>query len=284
MKKLLTLSCTLVLLLGLCCGLAFAAGDKATVFVTIADKDGNLALATELIDVTDIDNDGKLTVNDALYCAHEAKFTGGAAAGYLSEMTEYGLSLKKLWGIDNGTGYGYYVNNAAAMSLGDEIKNNDYINAFVYTDTTNWSDTYCFFDAQAVAFTAGSEIPLKLSAVGFDANYNTVISPVEGATILVDGKATDAKTDKDGKVTVSIKDAGLHIISAKSDSVILVPPACSANISAAEEKPVDQGKEEKPQDTTPKTGDTATILLYAIAAMAALGTVIVVSLKKEKAA
>ena len=54
---------------------------SADVYVTVSDKDGNLALTQEKITVTDVDSDNKLTVNDALYCAHEAKYEGGAAAG-----------------------------------------------------------------------------------------------------------------------------------------------------------------------------------------------------------
>ena len=173
MKKFLTLTMMLLLLCGLSCGIALADGAEIDAIVTIADQNGKLALSAEFIKVTDIDGDGKLTVNDALYCAHEQKFSGGAAAGYLSEMTEYGLSLKKLWGFDNGTGYGYYVNNAAAMSLADEIHQGDYINAFIYTDTTGWSDAYCYFDAGAVGAYTGDSFDLKLTAVGFDESYNT---------------------------------------------------------------------------------------------------------------
>lgn len=277
MKKFLTLTMMLLLLCGLSCGIALADGAEIDAIVTIADQNGKLALSAEFIKVTDIDGDGKLTVNDALYCAHEQKFSGGAAAGYLSEMTEYGLSLKKLWGFDNGTGYGYYVNNAAAMSLADEIHQGDYINAFIYTDTTGWSDAYCYFDAGAVGAYTGDSFDLKLTAVGFDESYNTVLKPVEGATILVDGQAIDTTTDKDGKVTLSFDKKGFHIISAKSDSMILVPPACRVDIMEKEEPPVD-----KPADDTPKTGDTAQLAILAIIAVAALAGIVLV--KRDRAA
>ena len=272
MKKLLSLTLMLVMLLGLCCGVALA-DDEINVFVTIADKDGKLALAQESVAVKDIDGDGKLTVNDALYCAHEQKFSGGAAAGYLSETSEYGLSLKKLWGIDNGSGYGYYVNNAAAMSLSDEIKAGAYINAFIYTDTTTWSDTYCYFDSVGVVGHTGDSFTLTLSAVGFDADYNTVISPVEGAKILVDGKEVGVTTDKDGKAVFTASNAGKYTISAKSDSVTLVPPVCIAEIEA---------KADAPKTDTPKTGDTAVIALYAIIATTAFAGVVIISRKAKK--
>jgi len=257
MKKLLSATLSLVLLLCLCCGLALAADP--TVYVTIADNEGKLVLVQEPIAVKDADSDGKLTINDALYCAHEAKFSGGVT-GYMSEMTEYGLSLKKLWGIDNGTGYGYYVDNASAMSLGDEVKDGSRITAFVYTDTTNWSDTYCFFDKTSASVKAGDTVEVTLTGAGYDASYNPVNSPVAGATILVNGTATDAKTDDNGKATVKLSEAGTFTISAKSDTQILVPPALVVKVAAAE------------SEATPKTADgTMILVLGAIAIVAGAG-------------
>ena len=269
MKKILSVTRSIVLLLGLCCGIAFAADP--TVYITIADKEGKLVLVQEPIAVKDIDSDGKITINDALYCAHESKFSGGAAAGYASEMTDYGLSLKKLWGIDNGTGYGYYVNNAAAMSLGDEVKDGAYITAFVYTDTTNWSDTYCYFDKNTASVKAGDTVAVQLSALGFDANYNTVVNPVKGATILVNGKATDVKTDDNGKASVKLSDAGTITISAKSDSQTLVPPALVVKVAAA------SGGE------SPKTADSTAVLIFGAVAVIAFAGVVVASRKSSRA-
>ena len=61
-------------------------------------------LAMEKITVADNDGDGALTINDALYAAHEKAFTGGAAAGYASVQSDWGLSLSKLWGIAKSPG------------------------------------------------------------------------------------------------------------------------------------------------------------------------------------
>ena len=74
---------------------AFAA-DGPSAYVSISDKDGKLVLVLEKIDLSDADGDGTITINDALYLAHEAEFEGGAAAGYASEQSDYGLSLTKL--------------------------------------------------------------------------------------------------------------------------------------------------------------------------------------------
>ena len=205
---------------------------EAEVYVTIADENGELALTQEKVTVTDIDNDGVLTINDALYAAHEAKYEGGAEAGYTSYYGQYGLALDKLWGTENGGSYGYWVNNQSAWSLADTVKEGDYINAFVYTDLTAWSDTYSFFDAYTVTGTVGKEIALVLSKYVYDADWNRVLTPVEGATIIVDGKATEVKTDAEGKATIKIEEGGSYVISATSDTEILVPPVCKITVSA----------------------------------------------------
>ncbi|MGN0174400.1 MAG: fibronectin type III domain-containing protein [Acutalibacteraceae bacterium] len=234
MKKIISITLSILLLLGTFSIAVLADNSEAiNVYVTISDKDGKLALAQEKISVTDIDDDNLLTLNDALYCAHEAKYPGGAAAGYNSAESDWGLSLYKLWGAENGGSYGYYVNNKSANGLTDEVKENDYVNAFVYTDLSTWLDTYCYFDVNTVSAKAGEAINLTLSTAGYDDNWEQIAIPEEGATITVDGVETKFKTDSNGKVTITVANGGKHIISAKSDSKILVPPVCIAEIEAS---------------------------------------------------
>ena len=95
MKKFLSITIALLMIFAISAPV-FAASDT-TVFVTICDNNGKIALAQEAVKVTDADNDGALTVTDALFCAHEAKYTGGAAAGYATTLTAYGISMTKLW-------------------------------------------------------------------------------------------------------------------------------------------------------------------------------------------
>ena len=189
------------------------------VYVTVVN--GELLLAHKAVELTDTDSDGILTVNDALYKAHEENFDGGAEAGYASETTDYGLSLTKLWGVDNGGSYGYLNNNVSCMSLADEIKADDHIVAYVYTDTASWSDTYSYFDK--LEGEAG-EITLTLMMNGYDENWNTVALPVDGAVITVDGTPTEYVTDANGVVTLSVNSGA--VISAVSDTVNLVAPVC----------------------------------------------------------
>ena len=77
------------------------AEDETKVYVTISDCNSALVLTQEPVNVTDIDGDGKLTVNDALYIAHENNYEGGAAAGYKTSVGQFGLGLDVLWGKEN---------------------------------------------------------------------------------------------------------------------------------------------------------------------------------------
>ena len=232
MKKICSILLAVMLLLSVCI-VAVSAEDSAKITVSISDKDGKLAVAAEEITVTDKDNDSALTINDALISAHDAFYEGGAAAGYETMTTQYGLGIAKLWGSANGGSYGYYLNNASAWSLADPIKNGDYLAAFVYTDLTAWSDQYSWFDAVTADAKAGKEISLTLSAAGYDADWNPVTLTVSGASITVDGEKINVTTDAQGEATFALSDAGEHIISAESVSMRLVPPVCRVNVTNA---------------------------------------------------
>lgn len=234
MKKTLAMAAAMLISFSAAGMNAYAAENDTQVYVTVADANKNFALAEDPVTVTDIDSDGKLTINDALYIAHENKFEGGASAGYKSSVGQYGLQLDKLWGVENGGNYGYYVNDGMAMGLADEIKNDDQLVAFIYTDTKNYSDSYSFFDAKKGQDTAkDSEVELKLSQIYFDENYAPQSKAVEGAKITINGKATDFVTDAEGKVTVKLSEEGINTVSAASDKVNLVPPIYMVNVDAS---------------------------------------------------
>lgn len=207
--------------------------ETAKAYVTIADQNGKLVLAYEEITLSDTDNDGSLTVNDALYIAHQEHYKGGAENGYASAETDFGLSLTKLWGVSD-ISFGYYHNNASCMSLKDPVEDGSHITAFAYTDTETFSDTYTFFDIYTISAKVNEEIDLTLLGVGFNEKFETVISPIENAVITVNGESTEYKTNSDGKVTVKVDKGGEHIISAKSESQTIVAPVCKASITGEE--------------------------------------------------
>lgn len=230
MKHIITLTLTLCLMLSLC-AIGAAAEEQTTVFVTIASK-GTLEAVQVAVPVEDVDGDCVLTVNDALYIAHQNLYNGGAEAGYAYYTGDYGLSMSKLWGDESGS-YGYYLNNTSCISLAAPVKDGDYVTAFVYA-SADWSDIYTCFDINCTAAEAGQTVTLTLNAAGYDANWNPITYPVEGATVTINGTATEYVTDAEGKVTLNVTEAGTLIISATSSTMTLVPPVCTLTVSATE--------------------------------------------------
>ena len=228
MKKLIALLCSLLLLLT--CAVA-EAPQTVTVNVSVSDGTGALVLAFVPVEVTDADGDGVLTIADALTAAHTAHHPDGAAA-FGTANSEYGLSMTRLWGVENGGSYGYYRNDASAWSLLDPVAQGDHVKAYAFTDLAAWSDTYSWFAAPAVTVAAGQPVDLTLSAAGYDEMWNPVTLPVSGAVITVNGAAADVRTDAEGCAQLIPAEPGVYVVSAVSDTMTLVPPVCIVTVTA----------------------------------------------------
>ena len=216
---------SLLVILALLCGAALA----ETVNVTITNNQGEICLAWAPVEVSDVDEDGVLSLYDALYCAHETYYDGGAEAGFGAEDQGYGPSLTKLWGEDNGGSLGYCFNNAPAMSLADPISADGHVHAYAYQDLETWSDQFSYFQ-----YTDKTALRLTLSALGFDADWNPVASPLAGAAITLDGEDTGLVTDEEGVVDLSeltISEPGDHIVSAIYTDAVIVPPVFKITVS-----------------------------------------------------
>ena len=259
-----------------------SAADTITVDVTISNA-GTLTVPAQSVTVTDRNGDGKFDLDEALYAAHEAYYEGGAAAGYRSAESDYGLSMEKLWGADSGA-FGYYLNDQFAMSLLDEVKAGDRVAAFVYSDAVSWSDSYCYFDQTNMQDAKqGDEVSLKLSKFTFGADGSASAVPASGAYITIDGKKTAYQTDENGAVRVRLDQAGEQIISAVSDQDVLVPTALrvtvaaadttAANTAAASSKTTASAAKNN-QEKASKTGDTTAIPALALTALLAGGAAI----------
>lgn len=235
MKRIISMLLTILLTLSMTSVISFAATDNsasAEVFVSISASKDKLDMAYVPVNVNDIDGDGVLTINDALFCAHDLAFVGGAKNGYESSFSQWGLSLVKLWGIENGGSFGYYVNNISAWSLADPVKDGDHVYAFVYADTMFFSDEYSFFAETEKTVKQGEKIEISLKKLGYNAMWELEESTVENAVITVDGKTTDVKTDSEGNAVIVITKAGTHIISAVSpDGTIITAPVCKVKVN-----------------------------------------------------
>ena len=272
MKKIVSLLLALVILGG-CFSLCVYADNKATadVYVTLSDNTGKIILAQEKITVVDKNDDSKFDIDEVLFAAHEAKYEGGADAGYASSMSIYGLGATKIWGDSSGN-FGYYVNDKMASGLSDEVKAGDYVNAYINQkmefDPVTYemdADCYSFFDKKNISATPGQSITVTLTVVQFDAEWSPVNNPAANAAITINGEDTQFKTDANGKVTFSIDEEGEYLISAKSEDPMLVPPVLKVTVKKAEAAVTSTDT-----SSSPKTGDTTMVLVYLIALSGAL--------------
>ena len=211
---------------------AFAA-DSVKVYVTIADEIGLKALKQKFVTVTDTDDDGVLTYIDALYCAHEKYFKGGAEAGFAYSIgtTLDGDALPwvtLLWGIDNGGNYLFYKNNVSIANNDDaKIADGDYVDAFVIRDTEYWSDAYSYFNKRIKTASKGKTV--KLKAYYLELDYETWEStpvPLANANIRINDKETDYVTDENGEVEIKFDKAGSYFVTATYSYKTICDPAC----------------------------------------------------------
>lgn len=276
MRKTMSILLTILIAVGLFSVTAFAAPPSKEVYVTIS-VEGSLKLINKKIEVNDVDSDGLFTINDALMCAHSQEYKG---AGYATANTQWGLSITKLWGHNSSADFGYRKNNAYVTSLLEEVTDNDSVYAYVYKDHTSWSDTYSYFDKNTATLNKGESLEVTLIASSYDASWNLVDAPFEGATITLNGKKTDIKTDKNGKAVIPFSKAGEFVVSATSSNTVLVPPAVQVTVKGKntpnKKQPVKQHKTYKSDN--PKTGDNFNVGVLFIVSLL-MGAVIIFTRK-----
>lgn len=232
MKKVLSLVLVLLIALSALSVTAFADGlIEYTVYVTIADDHGDLVVVEEPISVGGVAEGTGMPIFAALKNIHDRFYEGGSEAGFAVERTEYGTSLVKLWGVENGGSYGYYVNNKAARSLDDTLYTGDHLYAFVYQDPEKWTDRFSYFDQHTAEVSSNESFELTYMIADYDDDWNPVDIPASNAVITVDGEETSFVTDENGKVTISISEEGRHIVSAKDAQRTLAPPVAVVTVS-----------------------------------------------------
>lgn len=209
--------------------LCFAATEeKPYAYVNIYDGK-TVVLAMYKVEKSDEDGDSKWTINDVLISTHNKK----CKDGYTTATGDYGLYITKLWNIDNGGSYGFYSNNVMSMGVSDAVSEDkhDVIYAFVYADAKGYSDAYSFFDKAETTGNAKDKLTLTAKYIsGFDPEtYAPIEAPLDEAVIYFDGKKTEFKTDKDGKVEIELP-AYSAVITAEKEGLTLIPPVCKYSI------------------------------------------------------
>ena len=180
-------------------------------------KDGSFIAAKAL----EIPAEGT-TVGEVIKAVHANWFADGEA-GFVTAKTEWGDSITKLWGIENGGSYGYYINGAMSMGLTDPVKAGDRVDIMVYKDAKTFSDVYILVDAEAAA----DKVSVTVQYMGFDANWNAKLTPLKGAKVcyinskgnLVDSGVT---TGEDGTATITLKNGIYRIVAIDTDAIYSV--------------------------------------------------------------
>lgn len=203
---------------------------EVTVYVSLAVS-GENALAYEEIKITDTDGDGKLTVSDALFRAHENNYEGGAAAGYRTEKIDGITRISMLWGDESGA-YGLRVNDLICPGVMAPVTEGEHIYAYVYTDKDTLTDSYCFFDTNVATVTKYGKVTLLLTSSETTPDGDVSDIKRSFATITVNGKETEYKTDEEGSVTVRFDEIGTYTVSIKSNEYT-VPPVCTVYVVEA---------------------------------------------------
>lgn len=271
MKKIISVLVIGVLLLTSLSITVFAQKEKSeNVYVSVAVK-GETVVFLEQVKVKDEDFDGKITVNDALSATHKKYYNG--SQGYYSYESPYGLSLGKLWGDDSGN-FGYFLNNTSCLSLLDEVKEGDFLYAYVYKDSETFSDVYSFFDFNFKSANQGETVTLTLFASGYDSNWQPVTTQVQDAVITVNGEKTLVKTDSSGRAELCLEKAGEYRISAVSDKQVLTPAVCVVNVKGASQS-------ENSQGDIPLTSDLSSSALLALTGAFIVGVWIAFIIKRS---
>lgn len=165
-------------------------------------------------------------IDDLLKAAHEQY--ADSEHSYASAVGSWGLSVTKLWG-DESSAFGYWQNNNSAWSLDDKVSDGDFISAFVYKDTTGWSDAYTKFKNDSVNATENSEITLTLQKYDWSDGF----IPCSGAVVSVIGLPdVGGTTNENGNVTLKIPSEGTYTAIAQNADIPIVPASCEITVSA----------------------------------------------------
>ncbi len=180
-------------------------------------------------------------LNDVFLAAHNAYYEDGEA-GYASSESEWGFGIDMLWGDTSGN-FGYQVNSGTetVMGLGHEVSDGDYVDAVIYKNAYPDTEGYSMFNMTQTEVYTDSEFEIVLKYFsGYDENWNTIISPCEGATITINGVETEFVTDENGIAIIKLEQEGNNIISAKKSKVLnneevpaITAPVCIVNAKNA---------------------------------------------------
>lgn len=228
---------------------------EKTVYVTLSDASGKFVIGTggdELYRIavkTEDDPanpDGKVTLREVLVQLHKQHHPDGADAVAATDS-----SVTKLWGV-SGYGFGYTLNDVFLMGSGTKTGTNgrsfqdellgtvaetgDYFNVWILQDTTNWSDTYTYFNPASVTAQAGEAVTFATFGSSMWNADGEV--PVGAAVKVYDSKnveqtALNTTVGDDGKFSITFPTTGTYRVELGTNgSTYIVPSRCMVTVEA----------------------------------------------------
>ena len=203
---------------------AFATTDsgvtaKVKYAVSVA---GSLQVQNKNITVKDTNGDGIVDVKEALKQIHKAN---------KKAITIKDGQITKFWSKKT-TVVSYYINDAMAWGVTDELKDGDYLYAFTFKDQASWTDVYASIKnadgKRMVSIPLYKVIDLGTTVYTYDENWNLVPDTnydFSKITIKVNGKKQKGiDVFQDGSFRIGFSKAGTYYISAVASEGIITPP------------------------------------------------------------
>lgn len=223
-KRILSLFLAIAMVLGTVTATAQDVTQSVTVYFSLGcygeivkDKDGNDMVYTPVT----LYGKQQYNLNDVFLSVHKNYYPDGTD-GYASSEGEYGFGIDMLWG-DTSYNFGYQVNGGeeSVMGLGHIVKDGDHIEAAIYKNLYPDTESYAKFqNAENVANT-GKPLTLTLLYVsGYDENWQSIFSPCQDATIIINGEETEYITDDSGEVSIIFDTPGEYVVSAEKQKQV----------------------------------------------------------------
>lgn len=240
LKKILSIALVVALAFSMLPTLAMAKRAKnVTVYVTVS-KHGEIVKSEDGTDIlfapVQLKRRTSCNLDDVFVALHELYEYDD---GYEAAEGDNGPYITKFWGDTSGK-FGYQVNGGetSVLGLGHEVENGDYVDVSIYESFYPDTESYTKFTSYRAETEVENDVVLTLLEAGYDENWNTVFTPMEGAQIVIDGEVTEYFTEADGTVTLNFDACGKHIVSAVKTKEVndetvtaITPPVCEVTVN-----------------------------------------------------
>ncbi|MBR0598271.1 S-layer homology domain-containing protein [Sinanaerobacter chloroacetimidivorans] len=142
----------------------------------------------------------------------------------------YGLSLSSIYGNSNLVMSS--VNNSSGFGIGsDLLSNGDTLVFYPWSDRSYNELAYSYFTQSEVQGVGNNSVILSLKSIIYDIYWNSSITAVDNATILINNERSEFTTNSNGNVSLTFDSPGEYIISAEKGSPNTISrPYCKVTI------------------------------------------------------